>query len=138
MGTDFSYTDITTPKVNEYVHTLLRREDAGGSSCFVIESIPKTEQTRKDTGYSKTVNWIRADNYTRVKAEIFDLSGGLFKTMQVHSLKEVDNRRNKWLMEKVEMRNVQTGHTTMLLFNDIKTSGTLNDKLFAPNRLDKE
>ncbi len=138
MGTDFSYTDITTPKVDEYSHTLLRRETVNETLCYVIESVPKTEETKRDTGYLKTVNWIRTDNYARVKSEIYDLSGGLFKLMQVHSLKEVDGRRGKWLMEKVEMRNLRSGHSTFLTFINIETNKEINERLFAPGRLDRE
>jgi hypothetical protein len=138
MGTDFTYTDITTPKVREYVHTLLRQEEVNGSSCYVIESVPKTEKTGRDTGYAKTVNWIRADNYVRVKAELYDLSGGLSKAMQVFSLKEADQQKGKWLMEKVLMQNLQSGHSTLLEFHDIRTDKELGERLFAPNRLDKE
>lgn len=137
MGTDFSYTDITTPKVPDYVHTLLRKEKMNGILCYVIESVPKREETRRDTGYSRTVNWIRSDNYVRVRSEIHDLSGALFKVMNVISTKEVDKPGGKWLMEKVEMRNVRSGSSTMLQFNNIKTGEAIDDRLFAPNRLDR-
>jgi uncharacterized protein len=138
MGTDFTYTDITTPKVHEYNHTLLRQEDLNGVSCYVIESVPKADETRRDTGYSKTVNWIRKDNFVRVKSEIHDLSGALAKVMQVHALKEVDKQQGKWLMEKVEMRDIRSGHVTILTFNNIRTGAELSDKLFSPGRLDSE
>jgi hypothetical protein len=107
------------------------------AGCYVIESVPKTEETRRDTGYSKTVNWIRTDNYTRVRSEIHDLSGGLFKVMEVLSLKEVDGLRGKWLMEKVEMRNLRSGHSTLLTFTNIEANKEIDGKLFAPGRLDR-
>lgn len=138
MGTDFSYTDITTIKVNDYIHTLLRTEDLDGAACYVVESVPKAEDTRKDTGYSRSLNWIRADTYVRIKAELYDLSGSPFKSMRVHAVKEIDKQRGKWLMEKVEMRNLQSGHSTVLTFHDIKTGNAISDRLFAPNNLDKE
>ncbi len=138
MGTDFTYTDITTPKVEEYRHTLLRREDVNGVSCFVVESVPKTEETRRDTGYSKSVNWIRFDNFVRVKSELHDLSGVLFKVMQVHSVKEVSGQAGKLLLQEVEMKNLQSGHTTILTFHNIDTGGAVSDKLFSPGRLDRE
>lgn len=138
IGTDFSYADITTPKVHENNHALLRQESLNGVPCFVIESVPKDDDVRKGTGYSKTITWIRQDNLIRVKAELFDLSGALFKVMQVHSVKEIDRQRNKWLMEKVEMLNLQSGHTTIITFNDIRTGADISDKMFSPGRLDKE
>lgn len=137
VGTDFSYTDIVTPRVQDYSHTLLRRELLNGIECFVIESVPKTEKIRKNTAYTKKIAWIRTDNFVRIKSELYDLSGMLYKIMQVISIKEVNRKRGKWLVEKVEMRNIQSGHSTIITFNNIKVGETLSNKLFMPNRLDQ-
>ena len=138
VGTDFSYTDIVTPRVQDYSHTLLRRESFNGIPCFVIESIPRTEEIRKNNGYSKTVTWIRTDNFVRVKAELYAPLGMLYKVMQVSSVMEVDRQRGKWLVEKVEMQNIETGHSTVITFTEIKVGGDINNMLFQPNRLDQE
>lgn len=138
VGTDFSYADIVTPNVHDYSHTLLRRESLNGIPCFVIESIPRTEDIKKNTGYAKTVSWIRADSFVRIKSELYDPSGMLYKIMQVSSVKEVDRQRGKWLVEKVEMRNIETGHSTIITFNNIKVGEALDHKVFLPNRLDQE
>lgn len=138
VGTDFSYADIVTPKVQDYSHTLLRRESLNGIPCFVIESIPRTEEIKKNIGYAKMVSWIRTDSFVRIKSELYDPSGMLYKIMQVNSVKEVDRQRGKWLAEKVEMRNIETGHSTIIIFNNIKVGEALNNNLFLPNRLDYE
>lgn len=138
IGTDFSYTDIVTPKVQDYSHTLLRKEPLNGIQCFVIESVPRTEEIKKNTGYSKTITWIRTDNFVRIKSELYDPSGALYKIMLVRSIKEVDRQRGKWLVEKVEMQNTETGHSTVITFSDIKVGEVLDNRLFLPNRLDLE
>lgn len=138
VGTDFSYTDIVTPRVRDYSHKLLRKESISGIPCFVIESIPRAEEVMKNNGYSKTVTWIRTDNFVRIKAELYAPSGMLYKVMQVSSVKEVDRQRGKWLVEKIEMRNLETGHSTVITFNEIKVGGDINKALFQPNRLDQE
>lgn len=138
VGTDFSYHDIVTPRVRDYSHTLLKQEAINGIPCYVIESIPRTEQIKRDTGYAKTITWIRTDTFVRSKAELFDMSGRLGKIMNVGAIKEMDRQRNKWLTEKVEMRNVLTGHVTIIEFKDIIADASISDDLFAPNRLDQE
>lgn len=138
VGTDFSYYDIVTLKVQDHTHALLKREDVNGIPCFVIESVPKTEQIKKDTGYSRTITWIRTDNFVRIKAELFDVNGRLFKIMNVHAIKELDKTRNKWLVEKVQMKNMLTGHETSIEFGNIETSAAADDQLFSANRLDRD
>src|SRR3989338_8300093 len=41
VGSDFTYEDVSGRKPDEDNHTLLRKEQLGEKSCFVIESIPK-------------------------------------------------------------------------------------------------
>jgi hypothetical protein len=65
-------------------------------------------------------------------------SGALYKIMVVSSIKEVDRQRGKWLVEKVEMQNIETGHSTVIIFSDIKVGEVLDNKLFQPNCLDIE
>ena len=40
VGSDFSYGDITLPKVDQYRHTLLRSEKLDDHDCYVVESLP--------------------------------------------------------------------------------------------------
>ena len=80
FGSDFSLCDISLPKVEAYSHRLTGMEAVGGADCYVVESVPATDQLKDDTGYSKKVSWIRKDNFIEAKVDYYDLNGELFKT----------------------------------------------------------
>jgi hypothetical protein len=113
-GSDFSYGEITLPGVDDYRHTALRRETVDGLDCHVIESVPANDTVRANSGYSKKVAWIRADNFLEAKVEYYDLAGRLLKTQKTgrHQLVEPDKRR--WFALAREMTNHQSGHRTSI------------------------
>ena len=67
MGSVFSYSDIAQPHVDDYRHVFLRTEACPNDArvqCHVITSTPANDNVRERTGYSKTVEWIRVDNWS--------------------------------------------------------------------------
>jgi len=69
VGSDFSYGDISLPKVDKYRHVLLRSDSVDGADCFVIESTPADETVRSTSGYSRKITWVRKDNFLERKVE---------------------------------------------------------------------
>lgn len=138
VGSDFSYTDILAPRVDDYDHTLLRRENIDNVPCFVIESVPKTEKIKRDTGYSRTVSWIRTDNFVRIQADFSDVRGLPYKHMHVSAVKEVSAHDGKWLNEKVDMLDIHSGHRTEITFEDIKVGRKVNENMLSPSSLDRK
>lgn len=138
FGSDFSYGDILLPKVEPYHHTILRSEIIDGYDCYVIESIPKTEQEKNNTGYSKRINWVRKDNYLETKVVYYDTEGALLKTQiaKKHTLVEPENQR--WLGLHREMVNHQTGHKTILEEDQVKVGMPIPDEFFTIKTLERE
>lgn len=138
VGSDFSYGDILLPKVDLYRHTVLRSETVDGHECLVIESVPADETVRSTSGYSKKITWVRADNYLETQVEYYDLGGRLLKTQRVaeHVLMEPETQR--WFAQRREMTNHQTGHSTLITFENIAPSAELSDELFTTRYLERE
>jgi outer membrane lipoprotein-sorting protein len=109
MGSEFSYSDIATPHVDDYKYKILEEEascsepSVTDQKCYVIEAIPATSAIKERTGTSKSVYWIRHDNYMAVKGEFYDTSGTLWKKMQATEIKEVDAGKKKWMAMNVRM-----------------------------------
>jgi outer membrane lipoprotein-sorting protein len=114
VGSDFSYGDITLPKVDQYRHTLLRSEKCDDHDCAVIESVPTTDTVKTNSGYSKKVTWVRTDNFVESKVDYYDLAGRLLKTQRAgqHQLVEAD--KGRWFAMFREMTNHQNGHRTTI------------------------
>ncbi len=112
MGSDFTYDDLGDRKLDADVHKLLREETVNGLKCYVVESVSKDE----DYMYSKTITWIRKDNFVGVKKEFYDEDGELLKTL---SIKEVKKISGYWIITHSEMNNIQKNHKTIIKLSNI-------------------
>jgi hypothetical protein len=138
VGSDFSYGDLLLPTVDTYRHSLLKSEILDAEDCYVIESIPASEQTQKDYGYSKQLAWIRKSNFMEKKVEYFDTAGRLLKTHMVPEITEVDPANHKWWALRREVVNHQTGHRTVLVYTKLDTLLTVREDFFTPRFLERE
>ena len=130
MGSDFTYDDIGKRNVDEDTHKLLREESANGFDYYVIESTPKKDGEI----FSKKLICIRKDCDVVEKVEFYDKLGKLHRQMISSDIKKVDGF---WTVGKMEMKNVQTGHSTELLFLDPKYNIQLDSKIFTVNKLER-
>ena len=119
VGSDFSYGDISLPKVDQYPHALLRNEKVDGFDCHVVESVPATDTVRTNSGYSKKITWVRADNFVETKVEYYDLAGRLWKTQKVSRHELVEPQKARWFALQREMTNHQHGHRTVFCMGKV-------------------
>jgi len=138
VGSDFSYGDILLPTVDVYRRELLRSEMVDGEDCYVVESVPASEQIKKDYGYSKWMAWIRKSNFMEKKAEYYDTAGRLLKTQTVPEVKEVDPQAHRWWAVRREVLNHQTGHRTLLVFENLDANRPVPEDFFTPRYLERE
>ncbi len=138
VGTDFSYGDVIGHKVSEWNHQLLSDEVVDGNPCYVIESLPKTDDIKSGSGYSKRKGWVRKDNFMSVKAEFWDESGQLLKTNTFTDIRKVDSEHDKWQAMRLEADNVQTGHRTVIQYGNFKVNQKVKDDFFTTRYMEKE
>jgi len=136
MGSDFSYGEMLPPRVELYKHTLLHSETVENQECFVIESTPTSDKVRDDSGYSKKISWLRKDSALEAKVEYYDLLGQLLKVQWTRQPKLVETDKNRWLAQSREMTNVQTGHKTLILLDEIDTEVAISDDMFSTRALE--
>ena len=130
MGTDFTYDDMGGRSVDEDKHTLLREETRDGYKCWVVESVPKDPHEV----YSRKVTWIRQDSDTGVYCEFYDKLGKLHRVMTVLDLQKVGGF---WTVMKMEMKNVQSGHSTLITVSEPKYDIKVDKSLFTVAKLEK-
>ena len=138
VGSDFSYGDISLPKVDQYRHTLLRSETIDQADCHVIESVPVNDTVKSNSGYSRKITWVRKDNFLEVKVDYYDVSGRLLKTQRVRRHQLVEPETQRWFALSREMTNIQTGHKTFLTFENVQTGVQTPDDLFTTRYLERE
>ena len=138
VGTDFSYADVIGYKVNEWDYKLLREEAPDGQPCYVIEATPKNDTVKSNTGYSKRTAWLRKDNLVTVKADFLDEAGEALKTLTFNDVQLVDQKRGRWQAMRLEANNIQTGHRTIIKFENFKVNQNVKDEFFTTRYMEKE
>lgn len=130
MGTDFTYDDMGSRNVDEDKHTLLREEVKNGHKCWVVESRP----IDKHEIYSRKVSWIRQDCLIATHVEYYDKLNKLHRVLNTYDIKKV---QGFWTICKMEMKNVQTEHSTTLIVNNSKYNIKVDKNLFTVSKLEK-
>ena len=130
MGTDFTYDDMGSRNVYEDTHKLLREEERDGHKCWVVESVP----VDKHEIYSRKVSWIRQDCLTAIYVEYYDKLNKLHRVLTISDVKEV---QGFWTIHKMEMKNVQTEHSTIITVKNPKYNIKIDKTLFTVAKLEK-
>jgi len=130
MGTDFTYDDMGGRGVDEDKHKLLREEMRDGHKCWVLESVPVDAREI----YSRKLSWIRQDCDVTVYVEFYDKLDKLHRVMSVSELQQVGGY---WTVMKMEMKNVQSGHSTQITVTGPKYDIPVDKSLFTVAKLEK-
>jgi hypothetical protein len=90
---------------------LWKKEMKNSQACDVMESKPAVVMTN---GYSRIVSWVDQDTGGIVQAEAYDANGKRLKEFEVKEARKVNG---EWRVTELEIRNVQTRSTTLLIFH---------------------
>jgi hypothetical protein len=137
MGSDFNYSDMTSRELEDYDFKLLKEDTVGGKKVWLIEALPRTKATINETGYKKTVVFVRQDNYVVVRAVHWLETGGKLRYLDVKKLELIDGI---WTATETHMTTKQgkaTEHKTVLRFHDVKLNIELDDEMFTVRRMEK-
>jgi len=126
MGTDFSYDDIsaTSRGAELDTHTLLREENFNGSTCYVIQSVPKDGSFQ----YSKMVQWIAKDTYIIMKIELYDKKNTLVKTVEMSGVKTFQDRLTPTI---TKMTTHAAGTSTTITYEIVKYNDPIPEGVFT-------
>lgn len=138
VGTDFSYGDVIGQRVGEWEHRLIREEEIDGQPCYVIESLPKNEVVKSNSGYARRLSWIQKDNFMTVKGEFWDPAGALLKTATFTDVRLVDQVRGRWQAMRLEAESQQTGHRTVIRFENFRANQGIQDDFFTTRYMERE
>ncbi len=134
MGTDFTYEDMTDPKVEQYAYRTVGSDRVNGVPCTLIEAIPRQRKLVEESAYSKTVSCVDVDQSVILKNDYYDRSGQLFKILTNSTLRRFGKYR-RW--DQSEMRDVKQDHKTVLEFGDRKIDRGLSDEYFDVRYLER-
>ena len=137
VGTDFSYGDVLGHPVDEWTHRLVRSETIDGASARVIESLPRNAAVATDTGYSRRVNWLRVSDAVPLRTEFYGAAGNLMKIYTAIDIRLVDPKARRFQPMRQLMKNVVTGHSTLIEYSTFKTDVVFQANQFQPRALER-
>jgi len=129
MGTDFTYSDLSGGDIEDATYRLLREESIDGEATYVVEGIPTPDS---NSSYSRLIQWVSKEKWLPIRVEFYDDDGELLK---INTMTRVELVQGRWTVIANEMRNVQTGHSTIILIQRWVYDEQLPDSLFSTNFL---
>jgi outer membrane lipoprotein-sorting protein len=126
MGTDFSYDDMSTQNrdIELDTHRILREEEMNGSSCYVIESVPR----EGDFHYSKTISWIDKSDYRIYRREMYDRRGTLEKVMELSAYQDLQGRSTP---TQTKISTAAAGTSTTIFMDIIRYDDPIPEGVFT-------
>jgi len=137
MGSDFTYSDMTSRNVEDYTYKIMKEKKIGGYMTWQMLVTPKSEKTIKETGYTKSIVFVRQDNFVIVQALNYIKAGKKLKYMMVKGLKKIDNIWTATEMQMVTKKGKKTLHKTIFKFSNIKYNQDLEESLFTTRTLER-
>ena len=137
MGSDFTYSDMTSKNVEDYTYEIMKEPLVGGHKTWQMLVTPKSNKTIEETGYTKSIMFIRQDNFVVVQALNYVKSGKKLKYMKILGLEKIDGIWTTTKIQMVTKKGKKTLHKTILEFSDIKYNQNLEESFFATRTLER-
>jgi len=133
MGTDFTFEDIKqVPELEDYNWSLIGSDMLDGHDVWIVEGKPKTDELKKNLGYSNTRYFIRKDINMYVRVDFWDHKGQELKHLVSEEITQIDGI---WTAMRAVMTNVQSNHRTELEFSGHRYNTGLSDSKFSERML---
>jgi hypothetical protein len=131
FGTDFSFEDLEQRDVDQYDHTMLGDETIDGAATWKIQSIPKPA---KSSQYTKTIVWIRKDNYATARIDSYYLND-VVRRLEMSDIRQV---QNIWTAHDTVMTDVRRNSVTRLTLDKVQYNLPLKDDNFTVQALRRQ
>jgi Outer membrane lipoprotein-sorting protein len=136
MGSDFSYADMTERPLEHYDYKLLQEAEVAGHPVWVIESVPNNAEEQDETGYTKSILFIRKDNDVMVRSKIWVKKGNRNKYFDVEKLERIEGIWVPTVMTMTTKKGDQTMHKTVLRTSEVKFGQPLEFDRFSVRGLE--
>ncbi|MCI5223223.1 MAG: outer membrane lipoprotein-sorting protein [Candidatus Electrothrix sp. AR4] len=137
MGSDLNYADMTSRDLEDYDFTLLKEQEDGGHKVWLIQSLPKNAEVIDETGYEKSIVFVRQDNFYVVKAVHWVRDGGYLKYFDVKKLEQINGIWVSLETHVTKKKGKKTVHKTILKMENVVFKDEMSKDIFTVRRLEK-
>ena len=141
MGSDFSYFDMTEPVLSDFSFKILKesvvKRKSGNLKVWQIEITPKNDNVIDETGYTKSVAYVRQDNFMITRAKYYLKKARRVKYMDVKKVIKIDGIDVATITTMTTKKGKRTIHKTILIQNDVKMNQNLKESMFSVRTIEK-
>ncbi len=141
MGSDFTYADLTKKRFVDYTYSFhkgQREATVYGRKTWLIDSLPRSRKVIKETGYIRSILFVRQDNFMVVRAIYFVDKGGDLKYYDVKEMVQIDNIWTNLKINMTRKRGGKTIHQTILTLENVRyNQGAVDEDMFTVRTLEK-
>lgn len=121
LGTDISYSDMTSKDVDAYDYKLLEQSTkVGGEECWLIEARPRTQKEKDETGYLKTHTWISKSKLMPLQVKAWVKEGKKLKYMKFEDIEQIDGIWVAKTMKVMTKKGGKMESVTVMKFADLR------------------
>ncbi len=124
FGTDFSFEDLEERDVDQYDYALVGDDSIDGAPCWKIQSTPKAT---KSSQYTRSIVWIRKDNYAFARIEN-DIKEAVVRRL---NYSDIQNVQGIWTARQLEMADLRRGSRTRLTLDKLEYNVPMKDEDFT-------
>jgi outer membrane lipoprotein-sorting protein len=124
FGTDFSFEDLEERDVDQFDYTTLGDDTVDGAACWKIQSTPRQS---KSSQYSRSIVWIRKDNYAFARIENY-VKDQIARRLNYSDIRSV---QGIWTARQMEMADLKRGSRTRLTLEKLEYNVPLKDEDFT-------
>ncbi len=140
MGSDLTYSDMTSRNLEDYDYAFYEKakeKEVKGIKTWVIWSVPRSKDVIKETGYEKSLLFVRQDNFFVIRALHWVRDGGYKKYMDIKKLDLIDGIWMATEMHVTKKKGKNTVHKTILNLSNVKFNQGLEFDMFTVRRMEK-
>ena len=126
MGSDLSFEDLTNRTISDYNYKIIENND----NEYTLESLPKGIDSEYYRHVTK-IKEIEENIYIATEEKSYDLNNELLKTKIFNFVKMDDY----YIMDRLEVKNIQDKHSTLLTVNEISLNNNFEDSKFSQRSL---
>jgi len=128
MGSDLSFEDLTNRIISDYNYKILENNES--EKWYQLESIPIELESEYSKHITKILE-IESGIFIAIEESSYDEKNQLLKTKKFNFQKI----GSYYIMNKLEVKNVQKNHSTLLTVNDISLNNDYEDSKFTQRSL---
>ncbi len=140
MGSDMNYSDMTDRELPDYDFRFYekgREQIFDGVKTWAIWSSPRSDEVIKETGYEKSLLFVRQDNYVVIRSILWVENSPDLKYMTVDQLENIDGIWVAASMQIIRKKGKQIIHKTDVTLSRIKFNQNLDEGLFSIRQMEK-